>query len=198
MDSSVITGSLYGKIPQGKGRKPKNWTSSSFPVVFAHPKKVQKTLKFLMFVLKKVQIMIQIRVIFGQRLTKRRGTVTLHHSGSSTFLQRGSPPPPPWRLLPGFFYTRSKSAGLFFISNKFTPKKSKPKLDVWNNISYCLVPLRGGVAQLVRALPCHGRGYGFEPRHSRHHFPQEIRCFAVYRPKNTPLKQIETTSATQS
>ena len=21
---------------------------------------------------------------------------------------------------------------------------------------------------MVRALPCHGRGYGFEPRHSRH------------------------------
>src|SRR5579862_7987527 len=29
------------------------------------------------------------------------------------------------------------------------------------------VPFCGGVAQLVRALPCHGRGYGFEPRHSR-------------------------------
>ena len=28
--------------------------------------------------------------------------------------------------------------------------------------------LRGGVAQLVRALPCHGRGYGFESRRSRH------------------------------
>ena len=28
----------------------------------------------------------------------------------------------------------------------------------------------GGVAQLVRALPCHGRGYGFESRHSRHLF----------------------------
>lgn len=24
-----------------------------------------------------------------------------------------------------------------------------------------------GVAQLVRALPCHGRGYGFESRRSR-------------------------------
>ena len=26
---------------------------------------------------------------------------------------------------------------------------------------------RGGVAQLVRALPCHGRGRGFESRRSR-------------------------------
>ena len=29
---------------------------------------------------------------------------------------------------------------------------------------------RGGVAQLVRALPCHGRGRGFEPRRPRHTF----------------------------
>src|SRR6476660_380846 len=29
---------------------------------------------------------------------------------------------------------------------------------------------RGGVAQLVRALPCHGRGRGFESRRSRHFF----------------------------
>ncbi len=27
----------------------------------------------------------------------------------------------------------------------------------------------GDVAQLVRALPCHGRGRGFEPRRPRHH-----------------------------
>ena len=29
---------------------------------------------------------------------------------------------------------------------------------------------RGDVAQLVRALPCHGRGRGFEPRRPRHTF----------------------------
>ena len=28
----------------------------------------------------------------------------------------------------------------------------------------------GGVAQLVRALACHARGRGFEPRHSRQQF----------------------------
>jgi hypothetical protein len=28
----------------------------------------------------------------------------------------------------------------------------------------------GDVAQLVRALPCHGRGRGFEPRRPRHTF----------------------------
>jgi hypothetical protein len=30
-------------------------------------------------------------------------------------------------------------------------------------------PSIGDVAQLVRALPCHGRGRGFEPRRPRHH-----------------------------
>jgi hypothetical protein len=29
---------------------------------------------------------------------------------------------------------------------------------------------KGDVAQLVRALPCHGRGRGFEPRRPRHSF----------------------------
>src|SRR5688572_12227091 len=41
-------------------------------------------------------------------------------------------------------------------------------IDYGAKVSYCLSPLSGGVAQLVRALPCHGRGYGFEPRRSRH------------------------------
>ena len=43
-------------------------------------------------------------------------------------------------------------------------------IDYGVKVSYCLSPLSGGVAQLVRALPCHGRGYGFEPRRSRHLF----------------------------
>ena len=30
---------------------------------------------------------------------------------------------------------------------------------------------------MVRALPCHGRGYGFEPRHSRQSLPV-IACLA--------------------
>src|ERR1700712_3357710 len=40
---------------------------------------------------------------------------------------------------------------------------------------------RGVLAQLVRALPCHGRGCGFEPRRSRHHnraaFPARATVF---------------------
>jgi hypothetical protein len=34
----------------------------------------------------------------------------------------------------------------------------------------------GDVAQLVRALPCHGRGRGFEPRRPRHK-PKENKGF---------------------
>lgn len=37
---------------------------------------------------------------------------------------------------------------------------------------YVLPHARGGVAQLVRALPCHGRGRGFESRRSRFRQPQ--------------------------
>ena len=63
---------------------------------------------------------------------------------------------------------------------------------IWITIRYCLAgsvfllsrfPC-GGVAQLVRALPCHGRGYGSEPRRSRHSdwllfSPARAVCFRV-------------------
>src|SRR5437899_1412561 len=39
----------------------------------------------------------------------------------------------------------------------------------------------GGVAQLVRALPCHGRGYGFEPRRSRQLFRRRNPSFFLSR-----------------
>ena len=35
-------------------------------------------------------------------------------------------------------------------------------------LGVCRRKCRGDVAQLVRALPCHGRGRGFEPRRPRH------------------------------
>ena len=41
----------------------------------------------------------------------------------------------------------------------------------------------GDVVQLVRTLPCHGRGRGFEPRRPRHTF-QKI--YGTYGPKVTP------------
>ena len=40
----------------------------------------------------------------------------------------------------------------------------------------------GDVAQLVRALPCHGRGRGFEPRRPRHTFQM---TYGAYGPSLT-------------
>src|SRR5436853_92248 len=50
-------------------------------------------------------------------------------------------------------------------------------VDTPGDIAYFRAPLNGGVAQLVRALPCHGRGSGFEPRHSRHLFTRYLWAF---------------------
>jgi hypothetical protein len=43
---------------------------------------------------------------------------------------------------------------------------------------YCFFfyDMSGDVAQLVRALPCHGRGRGFEPRRPRHK-PKKVERF---------------------
>ena len=47
-------------------------------------------------------------------LTKTVGNIEFHCSGSSTFLQRGSPPPPPWRLLPEYFFDFGLTPGSHF------------------------------------------------------------------------------------
>ena len=46
----------------------------------------------------------------------------------------------------------------------------------------CFEDNLGDVAQLVRALPCHGRGRGFEPRRPRHTFQM---TYGEYGPKVT-------------
>jgi hypothetical protein len=62
-------------------------------------------------------------ILTASRLTNRRRIVTLPYSGSSTFLQRGSPPPPPWRLLPGYFL--SATAGLAVHNSRKPPHRRK-------------------------------------------------------------------------
>ena len=51
----------------------------------------------------------------------------------------------------------------------FEPSSDHHLRNIW--FSYMFKAPCGGVAQLVRALACHARGRGFEPRHSRHTSP---------------------------
>src|SRR5665213_251761 len=53
---------------------------------------------------------------------------------------------------------------------------------------------RGGVAQLVRALPCHGRGRGFESRRSRHSFPTALIQKAYFAQLRSATKRCDKTS----
>ncbi len=50
----------------------------------------------------------------------------------------------------------------------FEPSSDHHLRNIW--FSYMFKAPCGGVAQLVRALACHARGRGFEPRHSRQQF----------------------------
>ena len=60
--------------------------------------------------------------------------------------------------------------GVFFFWKNITNL-----LTVHWQLAYILAPVfSGGVAQLVRALPCHGRGCGFESRRSRHFFKWQV------------------------
>src|SRR5437870_10320337 len=62
----------------------------------------------------------------------------------------------------------ASAARTFFFSFSLTWRPGSRKVRL---------PFNGGVAQLVRALPCHGRGYGFEPRRSRHLHPVPYQRF---------------------
>ena len=50
--------------------------------------------------------------------------------------------------------------------------------------------LSGDVAQLVRALPCHGRGRGFEPRRPRHSFHEAWERMALAAPTHNPARDL--------
>ncbi len=49
----------------------------------------------------------------------------------------------------------------------------------------------GDVAQLVRALPCHGRGRGFEPRRPRHKNPTKSRVYGKWQNQDTTARVLE-------
>jgi hypothetical protein len=58
--------------------------------------------------------------------------------------------------------------------------------------------LFGDVAQLVRALPCHGRGRGFEPRRPRHCKANHYNGLAVRPQMTTREKQVRSGSEAAS
>ncbi len=66
------------------------------------------------------------------------------------------------------------------------PARAQFGVDAPGAFYYCAARC-GGVAQLVRALPCHGRGYGFEPRRSRQFLSLQPRAVTDRLPSACPL-----------
>jgi hypothetical protein len=71
-------------------------------------------------------------------------------------------------------FGRPGAGGAWARQGRYSMRASRPRRRLGLGIlgesrrRWRCAPHRGGVAQLVRALPCHGRGRGFESRRSRH------------------------------
>src|SRR5467141_854543 len=74
----------------------KGWVSRLEADIFKHAQRVSATAWFCG--------RTSVFMAAASLLTNPGKIIKLNHSGSSTFLQRGSPPPPPWRLLPNALY----------------------------------------------------------------------------------------------
>ena len=84
----------YSQAPE-IGRDP-GWAAKSRP-----PRQARRLLPYFQTGSEKIEM--RALPMTDNLLTKVLPDVVWQYSGSSTFLQRGSPPPPPWRLLPGYF-----------------------------------------------------------------------------------------------
>src|ERR1043165_3383962 len=78
----------------------------------------------------------------------------------------------------------------FLRADPLRPWREAPKNPIagGGRGTYGWVPFSGALAQLVRALPCHGRGCGFEPRRLRSVRQQTSN--AEHRTLNTELQTL--------
>ena len=84
----------------------------------------------------------------------------------------------------GFYWRSVRSFGkwsCYSDARQADPARFANAAKPWDSKGFCEVvefPV-GDVAQLVRALPCHGRGRGFEPRRPRHSFQEHSRIDGI-------------------